>query len=532
MQVLLNWRREVDEPLDVREAIPQLEYLAYAMCDRGVQQLRQDEILELFARMREEYANVHAARNREPDEFLKRLEARTGILVEAGHARHLGMLMPVYEFRHLTFQEYLAARALVDGRFPSRDPRQNLAAHVVPLAGRTIEMTFTEGGPKETEVVENWREALRLCAAICSDDDVDGVLLSILTPQVNDTSAVARARAILAALCLADEPNASDEVADQVLRTLAKQVAGQDGKGPVETGIDAAAMELAGTRWANALCAALGDEFCLREPHTRWNPGGMLAMVSAENADPDKAGLTNLLIEQTRRLCDEDEREAIRAALCVMHLSFRDKAQLIPGLVDILLKRLAGSAPMAHAAGWALGWLNGGYYTAYKDGIWQPKPGEMESLIVFVSNPKSDPYAVRYLTWILGREKVEHAVEPLILWLENPIADVRSTVASALGNIESEAAVASLIARLQDAEAQVRSTAAHGLAQGLERIDRMLLSRHLDGVVSFLDPCEPIGEAFAQKAASKLALTIEDVRARYEALADRFLLRLAWRSGQ
>lgn len=34
VRVLLDWRGEVDEPLDYREAEPQLHYLAYAMCDQ------------------------------------------------------------------------------------------------------------------------------------------------------------------------------------------------------------------------------------------------------------------------------------------------------------------------------------------------------------------------------------------------------------------------------------------------------------------------------------------------------------------
>jgi predicted NACHT family NTPase len=63
LQVLLNWRSDVDAPLDDREAVPQLEYVAYEMCRRGVQQLRRDDILELFERMRDEYPRVHAARN-------------------------------------------------------------------------------------------------------------------------------------------------------------------------------------------------------------------------------------------------------------------------------------------------------------------------------------------------------------------------------------------------------------------------------------------------------------------------------------
>ena len=247
LQVLLNWRREVDEPLDWREAIPQLEYIAYEMCDQGVQQLRQDELLDLFAHMRGDYPNVHAVRNRSSEDFLRRLEARTGILVEAGHVRHLGLPVPVYEFRHLTFQEYLAARALVDRRFPNRYPKQSLASRTTESATHVFE---------DVSVVENWREALRLFAAICNDDDVDDVLLAILTPQDGDPPSTIRDRAIMAALCLADEPNVSEQIAEQVFLSLAKQVKEGGGGDNVESNLDAAVIELSRTHRA-MLCVLL-----------------------------------------------------------------------------------------------------------------------------------------------------------------------------------------------------------------------------------------------------------------------------------
>ena len=81
--------------------------------------------------------------------------------------------MPAYEFRHLTFQEYLAGLALVEGRFPNRDEK-SLAENVSPLAGQT-----SAEGDSADLTIENWREALRLCVMSCNDDDVDSVLLAI-----------------------------------------------------------------------------------------------------------------------------------------------------------------------------------------------------------------------------------------------------------------------------------------------------------------------------------------------------------------
>ena len=554
VQVLLNWRREVDEPLDWYEAGPQLEYIAYAMCDLGVQRLRQDEILEMFGHMREDFPNVHVARNRSPEDFLKRLEARTGILMEAGHVRHLGMPVPVYEFRHLTFQEYLAARALVDRRFPNRDLNRSLAENVAPLASRTTESTNTGHDFEEASVVENWREALRLCTAICNDDDVDDVLHAILTPQDGDSSSTVRARSILAALCLADEPNASEQTAKQVFLSLAQQVGKMDGGGNVNSNLDAAVMELSRTRWADALRAILLDEFHRCELNLLPNIGGLIGMMGESTAPEEAEELDSWLTEQVRRLQESADPDAIYTALSIMQLAFRRRIKLVNGLADALLAMLFGSVPMAFAAVWALGWLN-------KSNIWQPNTSEMETFVAFLSNQDSNPRAVRYIAWIIEKEQYQPAGKPLVFWLENPFADVRSAAAEALdaiksktavdplitrlededadvrrvaaealGAIKSETAVEPLITRLEDEDAYVRRVALSGLAQGLEEIDRKLLSRDLDGINPFLDPREPINDAFAKRAASELELTAEDVQVRYEKLAARFGLHLAWRA--
>jgi HEAT repeat protein len=129
----------------------------------------------------------------------------------------------------------------------------------------------------------------------------------------------------------------------------------------------------------------------------------------------------------------------------------------------------------------------------------------------------------------LGELKSEAAVIPLLARLEDADEWVRRVAARALGKIGSEAAVTPLIARLDHSDAAERQNAFGGLAQGLEALDRKLLSRDLDGYDPFLDPHDPISEKFARKAAKELGLPLEEVRARYEALAGCFGLRLSWR---
>jgi hypothetical protein len=63
--------------------------------------------------MREEFPNLEDVKRQTPAAFLRQVEARTALLIHAGHERLAGQIMPVYEFRHLSFQEYLAAWSMV-----------------------------------------------------------------------------------------------------------------------------------------------------------------------------------------------------------------------------------------------------------------------------------------------------------------------------------------------------------------------------------------------------------------------------------
>jgi hypothetical protein len=405
--VLLNWRSEVDDPIDHREAIPQLEYVAYEMCRQGVQRLREDEILELMEKMREEYPNVRAAKKHEPGEFLRMLERRTGILIEAGEVRDKGRLVPVFEFRHLTFQEYLAALALVDGKFPGRHKSKSLAEHIAPLAGQT-ELIYTYSGKGEAVVKDNWREVLRLCAACCGDGDVDDVLMAILTPLAGEKfEETARPRAVLAALCLADELNVSDEVAQQVLVIFVQEIEEDDESAFILTSLDTAAVELAGSEWEKRLRALLIEEFCKREALNRDISGSLFAKIALHSVPQDKKQFHLWLAKILENFNSNDDSIKIDAALTIMQSAFENKIkQTIPGMVDGLLAMLDKNGPSAHAGVWALYWLN-------EKKSWIPKPKDIEKLISFISNPNPDVEAVRHAIKILEQINDFQAIELL-----------------------------------------------------------------------------------------------------------------------
>ena len=314
VSVLLNWNPRHYTTLDDDEALPQLEYLAYEMCKRGVQRLPEEDVLTLLDGVRTDYPNIRAMKRRTPEEFLSLLEARSSLLIKSGGiwtAGH-GKEKPVWEFRHLTFQEYLAARALLDGRYPSRDKSLSLAEQVAPLAGQIKE---TDGlyGP-EWDVVESWRETLRLLVADCGYDDVDATLLAILHPLEGENHGhTARARAVLATLCLADEPNVGEDTAVEVLEAFAKQVDVNDGTGEEVTSVGKAVLELISGPWVEHLKQSLIQEYLQRPAETRVNPGGLWGMVDTAQHDQDEAQRQRWFEDLVSRLSLNDPAQATGA---------------------------------------------------------------------------------------------------------------------------------------------------------------------------------------------------------------------------
>lgn len=144
-----TWNVEGFAPLDEDETLAQLSYVACSMMEQGTQQIGQKALLKLLQSARRELeAELQFARIA-PQEFIDRIEYRSSLLMQTGVERIDGTLEPVYEFRHLTFQEYLAARGYVEEQYPGRNSGQSLSD--------LLESHFND---------EWWREVIPLAAVL------------------------------------------------------------------------------------------------------------------------------------------------------------------------------------------------------------------------------------------------------------------------------------------------------------------------------------------------------------------------------
>ncbi|MDP5278549.1 SIR2 family protein [Sphingomonas sp. DG1-23] len=118
VEVLLDtWNIKGHKSLDIKESIPQLSCVAFEMLVQGKQTATKKEILSILDSARDNVSQIKRYAKDTPAEFLKRVEIRSSLLVEAGHSLEDGRIVPFYQFRHLTFQEYLAAVAAAEGNF-------------------------------------------------------------------------------------------------------------------------------------------------------------------------------------------------------------------------------------------------------------------------------------------------------------------------------------------------------------------------------------------------------------------------------
>ncbi len=205
--LIRTWNVAGHAPMDEDEALAQLSYAACAMMEQGIQRIDRRALLALLCGARRELeAELGFSRISIP-EFIERIEGRSSLLMQTGHDLVDGRLEPVYEFRHLTFQEYLCAYGLVRDLYPGR----GLARPLADL----LEPHFDD---------EAWREVIALAAVLAGRRAEETIqrLTDACRALPNRNPRVACAA--LLRRCILDEVQVAAATLTGALREIARRV--------------------------------------------------------------------------------------------------------------------------------------------------------------------------------------------------------------------------------------------------------------------------------------------------------------------
>ena len=175
----------------------------------------------------------------------------------SGHEVEDGTIYPTYEFRHLTFQEYLAARAIVDGYYPDRCETDTLLSVLATHLAN-----------------ESWKEIIPL-GAVLSGRKVEPLIRKLIDlAQLKPTKLRIRTyehnyATLLLGQCILDEIQISPEVLDQALITLARRRYSID---------DSLIRNLSKGRYADRLTSVVENEYLAFGPEIS-GIGGSLAEI-------------------------------------------------------------------------------------------------------------------------------------------------------------------------------------------------------------------------------------------------------------
>lgn len=207
VQLLVKtWNIEGFNALNERETFAQLCYVACAMTEIDAKRVSHGTLIRWLEEARQILAAELQYTKLSPEEFILQVEHRSSLLMMVGHDIVHGELQPIYEFRHLTFQEYLAARGYVRNLHARRAERLSLLDVLLPHIDD-----------------DSWQEVIRL-AAVLAEVDAEPLVehLNLLCELVDseDLDCTDKAAEVLANL-LRDEVT----VHPMILRASLKQLA-------------------------------------------------------------------------------------------------------------------------------------------------------------------------------------------------------------------------------------------------------------------------------------------------------------------
>lgn len=348
--LLMTWNVEGYEPIDPEEAIPQLAFVAYIMIKKGIQRISIRELKNSLKLARKQMPELLGYSRLSISDFITSVERRSSILILSGHEIEQGTIYPMYEFRHLTFQEYLAAVAIVNGFYPKYKESDTILSILKPHLED-----------------ENWKEIIPL-TAVLAGRKVQPLIKYLISLCKRKRFEERKRRteiypSILLAQCIIDEIQIQPDLLKESIEWVARR------KEPTSNYIKI----IYKGKYGKELKEVVKSSF-IKNNNDLLNLGGALSEITCTNLNiVDKSSLTPKLVDKIFALLDSEILiKKAAGALAVMYISYsfhvyppREKKVLSPDEEKIFKKLGQKLVPIIYldegycffSACWAFAWL-------------------------------------------------------------------------------------------------------------------------------------------------------------------------------
>ena len=216
--LLVSWNAGAHNKMDMDETEPQLAFVAYCMTKAGKQTVRRAELIRYIAEARRARPDLLGYTEISPAAFIVQVEERSSILIQQGLEKdERGNLEPSYEFSHLSFQEYLTAKAISENWLPKEDQQRPEEVYLTIL--------------KKNSGKVQWREVIPLTAVLLKSDAKPAMeyLLEVCKKHMESThpdTDIGRQRSLIEAFhlanCIACEVPLAPEILEPALLAIAQ----------------------------------------------------------------------------------------------------------------------------------------------------------------------------------------------------------------------------------------------------------------------------------------------------------------------
>ena len=173
--LLVSWNAAAHLRMDMDETEPQLAFVAYKMTNEGKQTVKKEELIQYINDARRSLPELLGYTKVSPAEFIDQVESRSSILIQQGlEEDERGNLVQSYEFSHLSFQEYLTAKAISENWLPENEHTDSLSTYLSILKDHCSKTQWWEVIPLTAVLLKRQaKPAMEYLLNMCKDVQQD-----------------------------------------------------------------------------------------------------------------------------------------------------------------------------------------------------------------------------------------------------------------------------------------------------------------------------------------------------------------------